>query len=90
MFSGDVANAVLDSLPAPFECTWVHTRGAEWATLSGELDIANSPALEAAVRAAEADAELVVIDLRDLVFIDCSGARVIYEASERLRQAGSG
>jgi anti-anti-sigma factor len=75
-------------LGAPFACNWTSTRGAAWATLTGELDIAQAPMLEHALRTAEVGAHLVVLDLRELSFIDCTGLRVIYESSERLRQAG--
>ena len=78
-----------DGASAPFTCTWRSLGAGELATLSGELDIAYSPLLDQALRAAEADDNSVILlDLRELSFIDCSGARVIAKASERLREAG--
>ena len=53
----------------------------------GELDIATSPLLEHTLRSAELRARRVVLDLRELTFIDSSGARVIVDASVRARRA---
>lgn len=77
-------------VPAPnlFRCTWRSASTADWAMLSGELDTANAENLERMLRDAEVRARLIVLDLRDLDFIDCSGARVILESSERMRRAG--
>ena len=83
--NGDVP----DGSPASFTCTWRSMGAGEWAALSGELDIAYSPLLDQALRAAEADGNsAILLDLRELSFIDCSGTRVIAKASERLREAG--
>jgi anti-sigma B factor antagonist len=81
----EVANA---AAPEAFSCTWRSGYGAKWATLAGELDALTAPLLEAALRDAEADADLVVVDLRPLAFMDRSGVRVIFQSSERLRQSG--
>lgn len=56
--------------------------------LAGDLDIAMAPRLELALVAAVARARLLVVDLRELEFVDCAGARVIAGASARARQAG--
>jgi anti-sigma B factor antagonist len=56
--------------------------------ITGELDIATSPQLEQTLREAEPRARLVVLDLRELAFTDCSGVRVIVHASIRARQGG--
>ena len=76
-------------IPPPnlFRCTWRSASTADWAMLSGELDTANAENLERMLREAEARARLIVLDLRGLDFIDCSGARVILESSERMRRA---
>lgn len=57
--------------------------------VSGELDIANAPAVEAALRGAEASgAGEIVLDLSGLHFMGSVGLRVILEADERARLLG--
>ena len=56
--------------------------------ISGELDIAAVPGLDRVLRRAEARAELVVLDLRNLEFMDDSGARLLLAADRRIRGAG--
>ena len=56
--------------------------------VAGELDIASALDLERMLRRAELRAPLVVLDLRDLTFIDSRGVRVISYASSRARLAG--
>ena len=54
--------------------------------MAGALDIATTPRLAQTLR--EAEAQLVVLDLRELAFIDCSGVHVILDASSRARRLG--
>jgi ABC-type transporter Mla MlaB component len=54
----------------------------------GELDLAGVPAFDYELRRAEAHATLVVVDLRELEFIDTSGACLLLEADRRVRGAG--
>lgn len=56
--------------------------------ITGELDLATAPQLDRALRRAQADAPLVVLDLRRLAFADCSGAHVLLAAERRARAAG--
>jgi anti-anti-sigma factor len=77
----------MDVLPAPFECS--STNGdlrAAWIRATGELDIATTPQLQSRLRGSEA--QLVVLDLAELAFIDSSGVHAIVDASVRARQAG--
>lgn len=54
--------------------------------LTGELDLASAPMLEAAVaRICASGAGAVVLDLRSLTFMDCAGIRAILRAQERCR-----
>ena len=53
----------------------------------GELDIATTPQLERTLREAQLEARLVVLDLRELLFIDSSGVHAIVNAGIRARQA---
>jgi anti-sigma B factor antagonist len=57
--------------------------------VAGELDIASAPLLQDAIeRAREDDAENLVVDLRDLEFMDVSGLRILIRAHERADEAG--
>ncbi len=57
---------------------------------SGELDIATAPALEHELdRAFETDSARVVLDLRELEFIDSSGLRTLLIARRRADNAGA-
>jgi anti-sigma B factor antagonist len=58
-------------------------------SLSGELDLMASPALDAALeRAYESDPELIVIDLRRLEFMDSTGLHRLVAAQQRAVQSG--
>jgi anti-anti-sigma factor len=88
-FPSDPLPARTDMLPPRFECSatdgGVH---AAWVRVTGELDIATTPQLERTLREAEAQAQLVVLDLTELVSIDSSGVHSIVDASIRARHAG--
>jgi anti-anti-sigma factor len=57
--------------------------------VAGELDIASAPMLKDAIeRAREDDAEDLVVDLRDLEFMDVSGLRVLIRAHQHAEEAG--
>jgi anti-anti-sigma factor len=58
---------------------------------TGELDLATAPALEAALRGAFAGAGTgsVVLDLRELEFIDSSGLRTLLTARRHAEDAGA-
>jgi anti-sigma B factor antagonist len=81
----DAARA--DALPPPFACSC--TSGGPDAArvyVGGELDIATTPQLERML--SESQARLVVLDLRELAFIDSCGVHAIVNAGIRARQAG--
>ena len=64
--------------------------GASVVIPTGELDLATAPALEAALgRAFEEGSGRVVLDLRELEFIDSSGLRTLLTARKRAEEAGS-
>lgn len=54
----------------------------------GELDLATAPELEAAVTEGLDAGKQVVVDLRELDFMDSSGLRVLVAAHARARRAG--
>ncbi|MGB9185351.1 MAG: STAS domain-containing protein [Solirubrobacteraceae bacterium] len=57
--------------------------------VSGELDLASSPSLEAELkRVADTGSELLVLDLRQLEFMDSTGLSVIVKAHQRLADEG--
>lgn len=55
---------------------------------AGELDIASAPRLERVLRQAELQARLVVLDLRDLTFMDSFGLRLIAGGNHRTQPMG--
>ena len=59
-----------------------------WVHVAGELDIATTPELERALRESYPRGRLVVLDLRELEFIDSSGVHAIVNASLCARQTG--
>jgi anti-anti-sigma factor len=70
----------------------VEMRNGDQAVLigvSGELDLASSPELDAELeRATASDLELLVIDLRKLEFMDSTGLSVLVRAHQRATQNG--
>jgi anti-sigma B factor antagonist len=76
-------------LPQPFACSW--TNGAPDSAnvhIIGELDIATTPELQRTLREPQLQAQLVVLDLREVAFIDASGVHAIVNASLRAREIG--
>jgi anti-sigma B factor antagonist len=57
--------------------------------VSGELDLASSPGLEQELdRRMGAGAELVIVDLRQLEFMDSTGLSVLVRAHQRATESG--
>jgi anti-sigma B factor antagonist len=57
--------------------------------LSGELDLVSSPILEEAFeRVYETEAELIIVDLRGLEFMDSTGLHRLVAAQQRAVQSG--
>lgn len=56
--------------------------------LSGEVDLATAPQLPAAV-AQHRDADLLVVDLTEVTFIDSTGVRMLLEADRHCAGRGS-
>jgi anti-sigma B factor antagonist len=58
-------------------------------TISGELDLASSASLEEELaRVAESDTEQVILDLRELEFMDSTGVSTLVKAHQRAEEAG--
>ena len=73
--------------PPWFSCRRSDCASTARLIVSGELDIATAPQLAHTLGCAQADAALVILDLRELQFMDSSGANLIEAASGRARQA---
>lgn len=71
-----------------FACSVSASERAARVTVTGEMDIATVPQLDAALRLAEAGSASVVLDLRGLEFMDSSAAHLLLAADRRLSQAG--
>lgn len=58
-------------------------------SVSGELDLASSPALEEELeRVAQSETQVVVVDLRNLEFMDSTGLSVLVRAHQRAEENG--
>ncbi len=78
----------LDANPA-FEVAVERRERMLVAAPAGELDLATAPLLLAALRThAEEDDERLVIDLRQLSFMDSSGLRLLVAETDRARRDG--
>lgn len=62
--------------------------GSSWIHLTGELDLAAAPHVRDTLRQAERNTRKVVVDLRDLAFMDCAGLNVLIDAADRARLSG--
>ena len=63
--------------------------GATVIALSGELDLASAPALEEELaRAAASDSGLVILDLRELEFMDSTGLGMLVTTNKRAQESG--
>lgn len=63
--------------------------GATLLAVSGELDLRTSPELEEQLsRAFDGGAELVILDLRQIEFMDSTGLRVLLSAHQRAHETG--
>ena len=63
--------------------------GASVITVTGELDLRTSPQLEATLgRVFDAGTKLVILDLRQIEFMDSTGLRVVLSAHRRAHETG--
>jgi anti-sigma B factor antagonist len=74
----------------PFHCDVEPQRGQVRVTPHGELDLATSPELERRLRELrESGFDRIVLDLRELVFLDSTGLRLILREQAAAEAAGS-
>jgi len=58
-------------------------------TIRGELDLLSAPALERALeRLPESEADLIILDLRGLEFMDSTGLHLLVQAQVKAQQSG--
>jgi anti-anti-sigma factor len=69
--------------PSGFSISVTEHGGRAVVAIRGELDLATSPDLEEAVLGRLAGGQSVVLDLRELQFMDSSGLRVLIAAHTR-------
>jgi anti-anti-sigma factor len=73
--------------PLPFRCDVQRHRGTADVVLNGELDLATSPVVEQELEwLREARLRNVVLDLRDVTFMDVAGLRLILRWSAAARR----
>jgi len=67
-----------------------HNHGSAWVVaVTGELDLRTSPELEERLaRVWSTGAELVILDLRQIEFMDSTGLRVLLGAHQRAQESG--
>lgn len=74
---------------APFSVQVAHQNGVAWLALRGELDMSVTDLLADPLASVEEDgASAILLDLRDLTFIDSSGLNVILAAWSRTEANG--
>ncbi len=78
----------LHELPHHFRVEIRNASRAAVLTLFGELDLASSPALEQELERV-AGARLIVVDLRELEFLDSTGLSVFVRAHRRAQAGGT-
>lgn len=89
LLSRDLTTSFADPPPSALVCSW--TDGgpdAAWVHVAGELDIATVAQLVRTLRESQLRARVVVLDLRELEFMDSSGVHAIVSASIRARRLG--
>lgn len=76
-------------MPAEFHVRSERSSDAAVIAVTGELDLASAPELEAELDSIDAAAtKLVVLDLRKLQFMDSTGLSTIVGAHQRLSEQG--
>jgi anti-anti-sigma factor len=89
--SSTTAVTAQTDLQPSFVCAWRTGRyGSIWVDLAGQLDLAASAELARTLRETQARSTLVVLDLRELTFMDIAGAHVIANASISARKVARG
>ena len=72
----------------PFDITVEERDGHALVGLCGEFDLAAVEAVETALLPVEARFPMVILDLREVTFLDSTGLRAIVSADARAREKG--
>jgi anti-sigma B factor antagonist len=81
--------AGLRAAPPQCVCSWeAGGSDAAWVHVAGELDHASTPKLSQTVRDARLYARLVVLDLREVTFMESSAVHVILDAAGDAQETG--
>jgi anti-anti-sigma factor len=73
----------------PLELRTEQDQGAPRLVVSGELDLASAEQLDAGLKQLESsEPDLIVLDLRELEFMDSTGLRTVIAADARARERG--
>ncbi len=72
----------------PFSVRCEQRDGGVVVVAEGEIDLSTSPAVREQLRAPDAQAPVVVLDLRDVTFMDSSGLGAIVGQHKRAREHG--
>lgn len=76
-------------MPSAFHVEVRNENHAAVIAVSGELDLASAPTLEHELQQAESsDAEVLILDLRQLEFIDSTGLGLLVKAHRRSEESG--
>ena len=76
-------------MPNPLELRTELDHGAPRLIASGELDLASAEQLETQLKQLEtSEPEVLVLDLRELEFMDSTGLRAVIAADARARERG--
>jgi anti-anti-sigma factor len=73
--------------PPAFSAHAERRDGAAVVVVGGELDLATVETLRSVLARPEAQSDTLVLDLREVTFIDSSGLSVIVASHQKLRQA---
>ena len=72
-----------------FTCSWAESGASSaWVRMTGDLDRARVPELERTIRQAQLASRRVLLDLRELEFVDYAGMHSILEAHQRAHRSG--
>jgi anti-anti-sigma factor len=81
--------AIRYAAPPPFICMWKEGGSdAAWVHVAGELDLESAQSLGQTLRETQLHARMVVLDLRELTWMDSSGVHVVLDAVDDARRAG--
>jgi stage II sporulation protein AA (anti-sigma F factor antagonist) len=64
--------------------------GVTSVTIAGEIDLGNAQSVQEQLDLATGDSDVVVVDLRQVTYIDSRGIRLLVDLSRRLRSRGGG